>query len=234
MPIAREGKFLVTETMEHTPHLGIESSILNDCVLEAKTKGYKGVFGSPNFGFKEPTLDSLLSLTELESIWFWDIKLESVDAVYELKSLLSFGVHPSRPALNFSRIPTLKRLVVEPRPKDSGIETLAALEMLHIWHYAPKTKTFENMALPPNLQELQLNWANPQSLDGLTISPTLKRLEIHRCRNLENISSLPTLFPNLEHLVITTCGKLDRNLSNNIGTELPKLKHAFIQDTKVV
>ena len=208
--------------------------MLDACVVEAKTAGYQGVFGSPAFGFKEQTLNSLLALPELKSIWFWDIELENIDAVYSLKSLQSFGVHPRRPAVDFSRLSTLKRLVLEPRTKDRGMETLSELEMLHLWHYAPKSKTFHGLSLPPGLVELQINWANPKSLEGLALLPRVRRLEIHRCRNFESIAELPSLFPNLEHLVIAACGKVDSSQASDLSSQLPRLKHAFVQGVKVV
>jgi hypothetical protein len=234
MSITREGKFLVTRTLQPWPVLGLESCMLDACVDEAASAGYAGVFGSPVFGFQEQTLDCLLSLPELKSVWFWDIELEDIDAVYSLKSLQSFGIHPRRPAVDFSRLPTLKRIVIEPRTKDRGLEALSLLEMLHLWHYAPKSKTFHGLPVPSRLVELQVNWANPKSLQGLPLLPCLKRFEIHRCRNLESISDLPELFPHLEHLVVTACGRVDPAQASRLRSQLPRLKHAFVQGVKVV
>ena len=208
--------------------------MLDACVVEASTNGYHGVFGSPVFGFTELTLDSLRALPELKSIWFWDIELENVDAVYELKSLESFGVHPRRPAVDFSRLPALKRIVVELRTNDQGLETLSELEMLHLWHFKPKSKSFHGLLLPPNLVELQINWANPKSLEGIPVLPGIRHLELHRCRNLASIAELPELFPNLEHLVVAACGGLDPAQASDLCSRLPYLKHVFVQGVKVV
>src|SRR5215218_208630 len=105
MPIAREGKFLVSRTLGNTAHLGLESGMLEDCVEEVLSKGYKGVFGSPAFGFKEPTLQALQTLPHLESLWFWDIELQDIETIYSLGALQFLGIHPKRPAIDFERLP---------------------------------------------------------------------------------------------------------------------------------
>jgi hypothetical protein len=208
MPIARNGKFLVTSTLGGPPRLGLESATLSECIQEVLDRPYRGVFGSPHFGFHETTLDALLKLPHLEEIWFWDISLDNVDAVYTLKGLKSFGVHPKRPPIDFSRLPSLERLVVTYKPADQGIDRLSGLRSFHLWHYSPKPKTFGDLRLPQQLTELQINWANPMSLKGLNPVPSLRRLEIHRCRNLESLAEIPSLFPNLEYLVVSTCGRI--------------------------
>lgn len=234
MPIEREGQFLVTQTLGDVSHIGLESSRLASCVSEAGRGHYKGVFGSPSFGFTETSLDSLRSLPELLSIWFWDISLKDVDAVYELTSLRSFGIHPRRPGIDFSRLSALENLTVQPVPKDRGFEALSLLKRLHLWHYSPKDKTFTNLVLPKKIEELEINWASPKDLTGLSPNPNLIRLGIHRCRNLESLAALPSLFPSLEHLVVTACGKLDGRREAGLAQQLPGLKHAYIQGCKVV
>jgi hypothetical protein len=234
MPIAREGEFLVTRTMGDTPHIGLESKVLPACIAEARRARYRGVFGSPYFGFDERTLNALHDLPDLESIWFWDVALKDVQAVYGLKSLRALGVHPRRPPMEFSRLPSLRHLVLHPLSKDSGLETLYLLESLHLWHFSPKSKSFHDLALPTKISERQINWANPKDLAGLAPNPNLRRLEIHRCRNLETLSGLPDLFPSLEHLVVAACGKLDGAREAHLAPHLPILKHAYIQNRKVV
>lgn len=233
MPIAREGQFLVT-TKWNKPHLGLESSMIDACIQEAINKPYAGVFGSPTFGFREKTLDSLRSIPQLEEIWFWDVELDDVEAVYTLKRLRSFGVQPGRPPIDFSQIPTLERLVVTYRAGDSGVDRLKNLHRLSLWHYSPKKRLFGEILLPDGLTELEINWANPKALDGLTPLLSLRRLEIHRCRNLESLSVLPRLFPNLEHLVVAACGKVSVDEGRRAVENLPKLKHAHVQKTKLV
>ena len=234
MPIARQGRFLLSADLAHVPCIGLESRMLAACVKEAREKKIKGVFGSPGFGFKERTLDALRELPALEAVWFWDVALSDAEALYELPALRFFGVHPKRPALDFARLPELRSLVWFHQPADRGVEALRRLERLHVWRFQPKSKSFAGLLLPRKLPALQILWANPATLEGLAPLPGLQRLEIHRCRNLESLALLPDLFPNLRHLVVDTCGRVPKGEGERIAARLPKLEHAFVQHGKVV
>jgi hypothetical protein len=234
MPIAREGQFLITRTMGNVPHLGLESAQLTECIAEVKKSAWKGVFGSPLFGFRESTLDALRSLPWLESVWFWEIDLENIDALYELPALRSMGVSPRRPPIDHSRLPSLTNLTVHPIAKDCGIEQLMHLEVLSVWHFNPPHATFDDFLLPSGLKELEINWANVRSLAGLAPNPGVRRLEFHRCRNLESLAGLAGCFPNLEHLVISACGKVDPTREQDEIRRLPHLQHAYVQKRKLV
>jgi len=233
MPIAREGLFLVSQDLTETPSLGLESAKLSACIQEAKDHPYTSVFGSPGFGFNEPSLDALSELRNLESVWFWDVSLKSIEALYALPALRNFGVHPKRPAIDFARLKSLQQVVWHYKPTDTGLGSIN-LKRLHIWHYSPKGKSFDHLQLPNTLEELQINWASPATLDGLSTNPTLRHLEIHRCRNLENLDVLPKLFPGLEHLVVTSCGRVSAPDSEWLKANIPSLRHAYVQDRKII
>ena len=229
MPIALEDGFLQTHDLAHVTCLGIQSSRLAECVAEVRRNRLLGVFGSPSFGFTGSNLDFLSETPWLEAVWFWDVDVESVEGLYALEELRSFGVHPKRPPIDFARLPKLKRAVVEPKPKDRGLGELKELELLHVWHFRPKEADFSTLALPSSLGELQINWANVKSLDSLPPLPNLRRLEVHRCRNLEDLGDLGAKFPKLEHLVVTTCGRVLPDEGSRVVPDLPALTHAFIQ-----
>jgi len=233
MPIERDGRFLVWRDMQHTPGIALESDQLAACADEARRVPFKGVFGNPAFGFHEVTLDVLNELPLTEGVWFWDVELRNVEALYSLTRLRNFGVHPKRPAIDFARLPTLKQLVWFHKPSDTGVASLLALETLHSWRYRHKTKTFAGLVLPENLLELNINWANVETLDGLPRLPQLRRLELHRCRNLRSLSELGALFPRLEHLVVAACGKVQQGEGERVARQLPRLKHAYVKDSIV-
>lgn len=234
MAIQREGQFLRWHDMRPAPGLGLESSQLDACVDEVNRCNIRAVFGNPAFGFRESDLHVLTRLPHLEAVWFWDVELQNVDGLYALDALTDFGVHPKRPAVNFSRLPRLKRLVWEYKRQDVGIGDLAALESLHSWRYRDPTKTFCNLVLPPNLVELEINWANVETLDGLPGLPLLRRLEVHRCRNLRSLGPLEDLFPMLEHLVVAACGKVDDGEGRRVLRGLPNLRSAYVKDRQLV
>lgn len=208
MPIAREGEFLWTHDFGIASAIGIESARLDACVAEARSRGVRGVFGHPGFGFTQDDLDFLARLPDVVQVWFWDVTLTSIDGLYALGGLRYFGVSPKRPGIDFSRFPSLETMVWVHEPRDHGVEGALSVRSLDLWHYKPRTKHFGGLALPPNLEELSLNWANPATLAGMPALPRLRKLEIHRCRNLTTLDELPRIAPGLEELIVTTSGRL--------------------------
>lgn len=233
MPIAREGPYFVSQDLAEVPSIGIESANLDACIREAKGRPYTSVFGSPAFGFFEVSLEALRELSHLEHVWFWDIKLNNIEAIYALSKLKSFGVHDKRPSIDFSRLPSLRKMVWVYKPTDIGISSLQ-LKSLHLWRYAPKSRTFADLQIPTSLEELEINWASPASLDGLSPIHGLRRLQIHRCRNLESLAILPDLFPKLEYLVIGACGRIDSTKGERLAAAIPSLTHAFVNNQKIL
>jgi hypothetical protein len=229
MPIAREGRFLLTHDLNRgSTSLGLESSMLSDCIDEVQREGYSGVFGNPGFGFNETALDALAQLPQLRHVWFWDIHLKNIDGLYALQQLETFGVHQRRPPVAFERLPSLRQIVWEYRPRDTGVETLS-LDMLHLWRYAPKHASFAGLMLPDTLEELDINWCNPASLEGLPRLPNVRRLGIHQCRHMSSLAAIPDLFPALEHLVVDACGRMPVEEGERLVEQMPGLKHAFVQ-----
>lgn len=233
MPIAREGEFLLTHDLTPSTSIGLESAQLQACIQEAKRRGYRSVFGSPDFGFHEDSLDALAYLPDLEFIWFWEVELKNVDALYGLTQLKRFGVHHQRPAIDFSRLPSLRGMVWMPRTKDRGVDTLS-LDWLNVWHYNPKSRHFADLDLPSTLQALDISWANPASVDGLRSIPGLRRLELHRCRNLADLKALPELYPSLEFLLVDACGRVRPEEALAVVKQMPNLTHACVQGKLLV
>ena len=175
MTVERHDDYLVDCDLHGVVSIGIESARLDQCVTEVSRRGALGVFGAPSFGFTQSDLEFLARLPSLQKIWFWDVALRDVEAIYGLPNLRHFGVHPRRPAISFDRLPKLETVVWEHDPRDYGMSSLAHLSTLHVWHYRPRHGTFAGLELTPTVRELQLNWANPKSLAGLPELPYLKR-----------------------------------------------------------
>lgn len=233
MPIVRESGFLQSHDSGLGTRLGIESSKLRDCIEYAKSMDIRGVFGAPCFGFHESNLDFLAEMPWVEDVWFWDINLKDIGGLYQLKGLRYLGVESKRPPIDFSRLKRLQAVVVTPQNKDHGLERLAGLETLHVWHFRPKEKTFSTLQLPSSLKELQINWASPESLEELQALEHLKTLELHRCRNLKTIGSLARKYPLLERLIIDSCGKVEVGEVAEAIKPLANLAHAYVQRTKL-
>lgn len=191
------------------PHaVGVESARVEECIAHYDQIGAKGLFGNPTFGFQETTLDFLrLAKSKPTWLWFWDVALKNIDALYELEELDHFGIHPKRPGIDFARFRRIRSAVIEWNKHDRGLGE-ANMEKLYLWRFQPKSKSFEDAEIPDNVRELQLLFASPKSLDGLPVMKRLKRLEIHRCRNLADLSALPRIAPNLQVLLATTSKQL--------------------------
>ncbi|MBQ5939345.1 hypothetical protein [Massilia sp. AB1] len=231
MPIARDGNVLRWSDAPGFPAVGIESGNLAECIAEVERSGVKQVFGSPAFGFAESNLDFLQQLPFLEAVWFWDVALNNIDGLYALSNLRRFGIHPKRPPIQFDRFPSMEHAVIELRPKDSGLDRLASLRFLSLWRYKGDCAS---LLLPPSLTELQLHWASTESLADLPSLPRLRRLEIHRCRNLHCLGSLREKFPELEHLVVDACGRVTKDEGARAIKGLTNLRHAFVQAAVLV
>ena len=204
--------------------LGVHTERLEECLAYFHERGFHGLFGHESFGFKQDNLDFLSQATNAKSLWFWDIALRDIDGVYELTELDHVGIHPKRPGIDFSRFPVLKTAINHWHKADTGISASTITEY-YLWHYKPKSKSFEGLEIPQNTKRLELTWANVTSLEGLPVLKKLKELQLHRCRNLTDLSALPRIAPNLTKLLTTTSSKLDVTAG---VIDHPKLKMALI------
>jgi hypothetical protein len=234
MPIALENGFYFAHDIAHVSCLAIDSHRLDECVARVKAQRIKGILGNPSYGFVGHDFDFVKELPWIEAVWFFNVNIKNIDGLYSLPTLQHFGVHPKRPPIDFSRFPELRKAVVEPKPRDRGLGSLKQLQLLHIWHHGSKKRDFSDLEFPGSLSELQINWANVSSLESLPGLPELRRLEVHRCRNLEFLGSLGAKFPRLEHLVIAACGRVRCGEGERVVRDLPNLRHAYVRDAKLV
>ena len=211
--------------------VGIESRRVKQCMARYNEANFRGLFGSPYFGFREENLD-FLNLAKVKPIWlwFWDVKMKDLDALYELDELDQFGIHPKRPGIDFSRFRRLSLVVNHWLKQDTGIAN-SSIKKYNLWHFKPRSKSFAEVEIPLGVEKLELYWANPASLDGFPVLKNLKELQIHRCRNLADLSALPRIAPNLRHLLTTTSSRL----APKVGVlNHPKLETARIDGKELI
>ena len=218
------------EPLNPVPSLGIQTARLDDCIAHYHAQGFRGLFGHPEFGFRQDNLDFLSRTANATFLWFWDVSLRNVDGVYGLTGLEYVGINPKRPGIDFSRFPALRTAINHWIKADTGIRE-STITKYHIWHFKPRTKSFAELEIPHGVTELHLYWANPATLDGLPMMKKLKKLQIHRCRNLRDLSALPRIAPNLHALLATTSSKIDATAG---VLDHPKLKTALIDGRFVV
>jgi len=220
MNIHRENGFLISD-VDLPRSIGIESERLDECIAHYHDGGFGGFFGSPSFGFRGPNLDFLKRCPSARRVWFWDCSFESVEGLYALTDLAYCGVMEKRPGIDYSRFNSLHTLVCHWNKKDSGFSQ-SSIKQLYLWHFNPRSKVFDGIAIPQGVERLELTWLSPFTLDGLPVMNRLSEFQIHRGRNLSDISSLATIAPNLKKLIVTTCGGLKayEELSNHPTLEL--------------
>ena len=236
--IKKEGAFYINR--EHGLSLGIDSSNLENCIKEfnkqykllKKGTAYNAIFGHETFGFQESNLDFLKHFEKVKKVWFWNVNLENVEGIYNLKQLQTFGILGKRPAIDFSKLPTLKNITVDWETKDFNFEFCNAVENFYLWHHKPKEKNFDNFKFPSCCHNnMSLNWTNVESLTSLNGLKGLKKIEIHRSRNLKSLKGLENYANTLEQIIVTTCGKLE---DYDFIKTFPHLKKAIINKEKVM
>lgn len=230
MSIVRKGNFDIFEDPKSNKVLiGINSQFLHEVAMEFE-KGYDGFFCRPTSGFNESSLDFLSSFKNSNSATFYEVELKSIDGIYGLSKLQKLSFHGKFPSIDFSRLNSLVSLNCDYRRKDKNLSSLINLKLLHFWYVNPKNKSFNSVEFPETLEELYINWTNVTSLDGLPSLPNLKTLELHMCRNLESISNLERIAPNLEKLNIENAKKLN---DFSVIDKLKNLSIAYCDDRKL-
>ncbi len=81
-------------------------------------------------------------------------------------------------------------------------------EALIVWHFNPKSKSFSDLPIAPNLKYLEVNFSNCTSLVGLEKYPNLQRLDLNYCTKLENFNGIDALSKDIFCLWIDHSQKL--------------------------
>jgi len=194
----------------HQAALGLQSSRLAECVELVRAQGLRGVFGRfPEF--TECNIDVLGDLPNLEEVQLYNVELDDLEGLYRLPRLHYLRISGKRPVIDFGRLRTLSRLVVEHRLKDRGFDALDGLTIMNSWRYKPTQGTAFDLELPAALRELLVCWSSVETFSPLRPLPDLRDLHLARCRNLRNLrdlGNLRTSFPSLEQLTVEACGRL--------------------------
>jgi hypothetical protein len=139
--------------------------------------------------------------------------------------------HDKRAAIDFTKLPNIEQMVWNFKKQDKGLNSLQKVSRFDLWRYNPKEKSYLGLELPPNIEHLDVNWANPPTLDGMQVFPELKEIQFHYCRNLTTIEALEKIAPNLEKIVVSRCKNMaDFESIHNIKS----LKYAFINNERVI
>lgn len=227
--IREDGFYQVTDHA-HVPCVGIETDRLSDCIEGFSRNEFKGVYCSPYHRFSSSDLAFLSDLPWIEAVLLSDTNLADITGLYRLKNLKYLRGNAKRPPIDFSKLSSLKTLVIEPVSLDKGIESLSQLEKLHLRNYRPRTKDFSLLNIPKTVTNLQLDWVSFNSLEALPDLPNLKYLTIIHCKNLTDLNIQLDRFPLLEHIEVNSCIKLPEEDIERARKALSHLKHVRIEE----
>ncbi len=228
--LGKGGFFEWHDHLELGPGVGINSSRIDEYVAYFHRHQFVGIFGHNSFGFTHGDLDFLSQTCSAKWLWIWDASLDDVDGIYCLDALEYCGINDKRPGIDFSRLPSLKTVRNHWNAKDCGLSQ-STIELYVLWHVKPRSKSFHGTEFPADVRQLEFNWANPTSLSGLPVMADLQTLKFHYCRNLDDLSELIRVAPNLKHLTMSQCPQVD--LSAGIF-EHPTLQSAYINEQVVL
>lgn len=217
--------------------IGIDSSNLKNCIKEFNGNGlfkrkrlYDGIFGHESFGFKEMNLDFLINFKTVKHIWFWDVNLNNIEGIYLLKNIETLGITGKRPSIDFAKFPKIRTITLDWETKDYNLEVCQSVENFYLWHHKPKEKNFVNFKFPPKCSNcVSLNWTNVEDLRTLNGLLGVKKIEIHRSRNLLSLQGLEKFADTLEEVIVTTCGKL---VDYKFLISFPKINKIYINEKR--
>ncbi|KAA3437792.1 hypothetical protein [Rufibacter hautae] len=228
--VPEEEVYIDKEDQDGYKSIGIVTEKLDICIQKYKQENFNGIFGHPNFGFKNEDFGFIKDFKEAKRIWFWDINVSDVSGLYTLENPEYFGVMGKRPMLDFFHFASLKTLVLEWNSKDRNLQTCKNLELFNLWNHKPKEKSFINFNFPNAAKEVGLYWTNIEDLTTMNGLRGLNKISIERSRNLKSLRGLEKYSNSLESIFIDTCGKLT---DYTFVLEFPNLKSATINRVKL-
>ncbi len=234
MPIARDDDgFLFWDDAWGGPALGLESNRLQICVDQILEREIAGVFGrSPEF--YEADLNCLARLSHISSLGLWDVPLRDIGEIYALDKLCFFRLSGKRPHLDFTRLRSVRNLVIDYHRKDAGLAEMHDLRMIDLWRYKAAYPNDFEFHFPQGVEEVGLFWSNIGTLEGFGICPNVRKLNVTRCRSLKSLGSLAFNFPKLEHLVVEACGRLTADEARSALSGHVHIRHAFAGGQRIV
>jgi hypothetical protein len=224
MPFDTDGKFRFFRDRGMPDAIVLESERLRECLIETQRRPYHGAILTKPNGYANDDVECLRQVPHLKCVWIWDSYIHDLSGLYALPGLNYLRLTDRHGPVDFARLSNIETLVLEHSRRDRNLGSLKACKALYLWRFQPKERSWKGIEFPPNLESLEINWANPPDLAFWPILPQLRTLEFARCRNLSDLTELPRICPNLRKLVVYACGR-----AKDAPTEqLPYLEFAVV------
>lgn len=159
-------------------------------------------------------IGAIYNLNFLEEINFIErIMINDVDidfsGLYNLKNLkyAILSVQNRKQYLDYSQFSQLKYLSIDWYSKFPSLKENKKLKELIIRKYKSKEMNFKDLDLPDCLENLEVIQSNIRNLESLSV-PSLKKIEVHYCRNLNTLNGIESTSDTLESLIVCNCRNL--------------------------
>lgn len=180
-------------------------------------------------------LDFLERISFIEKININDLDID-YSGLYHLKNLeyAIICVKNKKQYLDYSEFKHLKYLSIDWYSQFPNLAKNEKLKELVIWKFKPKSKSFIELNLPKELENLEVTESNILSIEGLNLH-NLKKIEAHYCNSLNSLRGIKNISLNLNAIILDNCKKLtnyndlgdckklEKIILSNCG-EIPSLK----------
>lgn len=102
---------------------------------------------------------------------------------------------------------------------DNPLCDFYSCKSLDVWHFNPKSKSFNDLPYATNLQQLSIKWTNSINFKGLEKYSNLVSLELYYCANINSLEGIDNLSNSLTLLGVFNAKKINdfslvKSLSN--------------------
>ena len=203
-------------------YLVVESDRLDNCLQYINNNKINHIYICNLYYF----YDNLDFLKECNFIEYINVNSDYVinyDGLFYLSNLKKLIIQVVKTAIDLESLKSLNELAVDLKNKNvKGIDKIANLKKLGIWHYNPKSLDLSELSVISSLEELKIVRSNINSFNGCEKLHNLKVLDCAYMSKLKNIENLGCLEKTLQTLEFESCKKIINHESvislNNLDT----------------
>jgi protein phosphatase 1 regulatory subunit 7 len=203
----------------------IESSRIEECMLQYRQDDYKGVIINRLCGYSANDIEFLKDHPYIEGVAL--VCMENVDLspLYELHGLRWISNGGNVQPLDLGRFTKLTSAWMEWHPKLMITDVCTSIRTLALHKYRPKHKDISELANLPHLEDLSIIQSPIVAIDGIQRYGMLRRLELSYLSKLERLGAIRELHAaNLELLECEMCKRIKDHGEVRVLASLRRLR----------
>lgn len=188
----------------------VNSNNLAAIAQKYESSGADGILISPYNGFETSDLSFLKDMIMCKSIGIVIPYAQNLDVsiLREFPQLRFLTLSGSKQTLDLSCFSEIEDLRMDWHPKVSLLsEGFDRLKSLYLGFYKSKSKTLIDFPFYPNLEEIELNQGNIESILGIEKLHSLKSISLYYLKSLKSVKSISNLM--VEKLFFQSCKKIE-------------------------